>query len=86
MVTGDNSYGYGGASSSYIGDTKSSPPHGTNLDLDEKDLPRRPNPHRKYSREWFDHAWDQAVEVGKWPRVTYAAVGLILVVVWIGIM
>jgi hypothetical protein len=47
---------------------------------------RRPNPHRKYTTKWFGHAWDTAVEVGRWPRVTYLGAGAIIVGVWIGVM
>ncbi|PVG03770.1 hypothetical protein CPB86DRAFT_810345 [Serendipita vermifera] len=47
---------------------------------------KRPNPHRKYSSKWWGHAWDKAVEVGRWPRVTYVAVGLVVVCAWIVVM
>jgi hypothetical protein len=47
---------------------------------------RRPNPYRKYTRKWFGHAWDTAVEAGRWPRVTYLGIGTILISVWIGVM
>ncbi|KIM32286.1 hypothetical protein M408DRAFT_216321 [Serendipita vermifera MAFF 305830] len=50
-----------------------------------KSVPR-PNPHRKFSKEWFNHAYKTAVEVGKWPRVAYVLLGLILICVWIGVM
>ncbi|CAG7855206.1 SubName: Full=Uncharacterized protein {ECO:0000313/EMBL:CCA75632.1} [Serendipita indica DSM 11827] len=71
-----------GVSSTYLGgDGKSSWP----LDSEEK-AGERPNPHRKYSKKWFDYAWDHAVEVGRWPRVTYASVGFILIMIWVGIM
>ena len=84
MANGDTSYE--GGSSTYIGDAKTSSPHGATTDLEEKNVAVRPNPHRKYSQQWFTHAWDQAVEVGRWPRLTYLAVGIVLVIVWIGIM
>ncbi|KIM32284.1 hypothetical protein M408DRAFT_216300 [Serendipita vermifera MAFF 305830] len=50
-----------------------------------KSVPR-PNPHRKFSKEWFNHAYETAVEVGKWPRVAYVLLGLVLIGVWIGVM
>ncbi|KIM32285.1 hypothetical protein M408DRAFT_20604 [Serendipita vermifera MAFF 305830] len=46
----------------------------------------RPNPHRKFSKEWFNHAYETAVEVGRWPRVAYVLLGLVLICVWIGVM
>jgi hypothetical protein len=65
-------------------------PNPYNLHGDEKKRQKsaslRPNPHRKYSKRWFGHAYDAAVEIGKWPRIAYAAVGLILIIVWIAIM
>ncbi|CAG7855207.1 SubName: Full=Uncharacterized protein {ECO:0000313/EMBL:CCA74901.1} [Serendipita indica DSM 11827] len=83
LVSGDGSYE--GNSSTYIGDVKSSPP-GATVDIEEKTNTRRSNPHRRFSKKWFDHAWDQAVEIGRWPRVTYAVIGFVLVVAWIGVM
>jgi hypothetical protein len=65
-------------------------PNPYNLHGDEKKRQKsaslRPNPHRKYSKRWFGHAYDAAVEIGKWPRIAYATVGLILIIVWIAIM
>ncbi|KIM32283.1 hypothetical protein M408DRAFT_326900 [Serendipita vermifera MAFF 305830] len=46
----------------------------------------RPNPHRKFSKEWWNHAYETAVEVGRWPRVAYVLLGLVLICVWIGVM
>jgi hypothetical protein len=60
-----------------------------NMHGDEKkrnSVALQPNPHRRYSRKWFGHAYDAAVRVGKWPRLAYTAVGIILVGVWIGVM
>ncbi|CAG7855027.1 SubName: Full=Uncharacterized protein {ECO:0000313/EMBL:CCA74385.1} [Serendipita indica DSM 11827] len=77
---------YDGVSSSYLGDGGKSPwPRDTAYDSEEK-AGERPNPHRKYSKKWFDYARNRAVEVGRWPRVTYASIGIILIVVWVGIM
>jgi hypothetical protein len=47
---------------------------------------RRRNPHQKYSSKWFGHAWDRAVEVGRWPRLLYLAIGSLLIGGWIGTM
>jgi hypothetical protein len=46
----------------------------------------RPNPHRRYSVKWLSFAWDTAVEVGRWPRITYLLVGLTFIGVWIAVM
>ncbi|KIM32282.1 hypothetical protein M408DRAFT_326899 [Serendipita vermifera MAFF 305830] len=46
----------------------------------------RPNPHRKFSKEWWNHAYETTVEEAKWPRVSYVLLGLILICVWIGVM
>jgi hypothetical protein len=65
-------------------------PNPYNLHSDEKKRRKtasiRPNPHRKYSKRWFGHAYDTAVQIGKWPRLAYAAVGLILIIIWVAIM
>ncbi|CAG7855031.1 SubName: Full=Uncharacterized protein {ECO:0000313/EMBL:CCA74385.1} [Serendipita indica DSM 11827] len=74
---------YDGVSSSYLGDGGKSPwPRDTAYDSEEK-AGERPNPHRKYSKKWFDYARNRAVEVGRWPQVTYASIGIILIVVWV---
>ncbi|CAG7852074.1 SubName: Full=Uncharacterized protein {ECO:0000313/EMBL:CCA74901.1} [Serendipita indica DSM 11827] len=83
FISGGGSYD--GVSSTYLGDVKSSSAQNTTLDLEEK-ADARPNPHRKYSRKWFDYAWDQAVQVGRWPRVAYALVGITALGIWVGIM
>jgi hypothetical protein len=48
--------------------------------------PRRGNPHRRYTAKWFGHVWDRAVEVGRWPRLLYLAIGSLLIGGWIGAM
>ena len=45
-----------------------------------------PNPHRKFSKQWFNYAYETARQVGKWPRIAYVLVGIILVGVWIAVM
>jgi hypothetical protein len=61
-----------------------------NMDGDEKKwrkgLPFPPNTHRRYSKQWFGHAYDAAVRVGKWPRIIYSVVGLVLVGAWVAVM
>jgi hypothetical protein len=47
---------------------------------------RRPNPHRRYSTKWWGHAWDRAVEMGRWPRIIYFTIGVIIVVIWTVVM
>jgi hypothetical protein len=56
---------------------------------DQKTLPARyvrETPARTLSFERMGEQWDSAVKVGRWPRIIYATVGLILLAVWIGIM
>ncbi|PVG03781.1 hypothetical protein CPB86DRAFT_748230 [Serendipita vermifera] len=53
--------------------------------IDSENL-RHPNPHRKYTKKWFGHAWDTAVEAGRWPRIIYLGFGLIVVGAWVGVM
>lgn len=49
--------------------------------------PKRPsNPHRPWSGKWTRHAWAEAVEFGKWPRLIYGGLGVIIIGAWIGIM
>lgn len=57
-----------------------------NMDEKKSQSPRRINPHRKFTKQWWGTAWDISVEVGRWPRVAYFIFGLILVVVWISVM
>lgn len=40
----------------------------------------------KYSKLWFKATWDKAVEIGRWPRVLYVTVGIILMTSWIIVM
>src|SRR5271170_6622297 len=53
---------------------------------DQSSRPRRRNPYRKFSRQWWGTAWDISVEVGKWPRIAYFSFGVILVVIWTAVM
>ncbi|CAG7855209.1 SubName: Full=Uncharacterized protein {ECO:0000313/EMBL:CCA73124.1} [Serendipita indica DSM 11827] len=44
------------------------------------------NPPRKFSTKWMRQTWDNAVERGKWPRIGYIALGLVIVAAWTAIM
>ncbi|PVG03742.1 hypothetical protein CPB86DRAFT_694370 [Serendipita vermifera] len=58
------------------------------LVYDQSTLPSkfvRHPPARKLSLEWMGMQWDSAVKVGRWPRIIYATIGLLLLSVWVGI-
>jgi hypothetical protein len=42
---------------------------------------RRKTRHRM-SWESLEESWDQAVQVGWWPRVIYAVIGVLFVIIW----
>ncbi|KAG8846429.1 hypothetical protein FRB91_000824 [Serendipita sp. 411] len=46
----------------------------------------RSTPTRKYSVRWWKRTWDGAIRIGTWPRLLYCGIGLVLLVVWIGVM
>jgi hypothetical protein len=37
-------------------------------------------------RHTWEESWDQAVKVGRWPRVIYAVVGVLFVIIWMVVM
>jgi hypothetical protein len=61
-------------------------PYNLNGNEKKRKFSGKPNPHRKYSKSWWGHAYDAAVEVGKWPRVTYVLFGCILIGAWVAVM
>jgi len=35
-----------------------------------------------HHRKSWEESWDEAVQVGRWPRVLYASLGILFIVVW----
>ena len=44
------------------------------------------NPYRKHSAKWMRKAWYDAVERGRWPRIGYIMLGVVIVAAWTAIM
>jgi len=37
-------------------------------------------------RHSLEETWEQAVKVGRWPRIIYAVVGILFVIIWMVVM
>jgi hypothetical protein len=35
-----------------------------------------------HHRTSWEESWDQAVKVGRWPRIIYAVIGVLFVIIW----
>lgn len=38
--------------------------------------------HTQHRKSW-EETWDEAVKIGRWPRIIYAGVGVLFVVIWL---